>query len=117
MSKPTHAKVDRPLSPRAAQFVFEELQDKILSLQLAPGTVLSRSKLQLQFGVSSTPVRDALMKLEQIGLVDVFPQSGTRVSLISIPLARQEQFLRRSLELEVVHARAFSQDREIVHEL
>jgi DNA-binding GntR family transcriptional regulator len=117
MSKPAHAKVDRPPSPRAAQFIFEELQDKILSLQLAPATVLSRSKLQLQFGVSSTPVRDALMKLEQIGLVDVFPQSGTRVSLISIPLARQEQFLRRSIELEVVHALASSQDREIVHEL
>lgn len=117
MSRRTHSKVDRKASPGAALFVFEQLRETILSLKLAPAAVLSRLELQRQFGVSSTPVRDALMKLEQIGLVDVFPQSGTRVSLISIALARQEQFLRRSVELEVVHALASGQHREIVHEL
>jgi len=117
MSRRTHNRADRKASPGAALFVFEQLKEKVLSLKLAPATVLSRSELRRQFGVSSTPVRDALMKLEQIGLVDVFPQSGTRVSLISIPLARQEQFLRRSVELEVVHTLASGQNREIIHEL
>ncbi len=107
----------REPSQRAAHLVFEQLRAKILSLRLAPATPLSRADLQRQFGLSSTPVRDALMKLEEIGLVDVFPQSGTRVSLISIPLARQAQFLRRSIELEVVHCLALGQNREIIHEL
>src|SRR5512146_706344 len=103
MSRRRHSKADSRSSMGAARFVFEQLRDRMLSLKLAPATILSRSELQRQFGVSSTPVRDALMKLEQSGLVDVFPQSSTRVSLISIPLARQEQFLRRSVELEVVY--------------
>jgi DNA-binding GntR family transcriptional regulator len=117
MSRRTPNKDDRKASTGAAFIVFEQLKEKILSLKLTPATVLPRSELQRQFGVSSTPIRDALMKLEQISLVDIFPQSGTRVSLISIQLARQEQFLRRSIELEVVHILASSQNREFIPEL
>lgn len=56
----------------AAIQVFDQLRDMILSLALAPGTVLSRSALARQFGVSQTPVRDALMRLSAEGLVEVF---------------------------------------------
>jgi GntR family transcriptional regulator, rspAB operon transcriptional repressor len=86
----------------AAPQVFDSLREGILSLELAPGTVLSRVDLQQRFGVSSTPVRDALMRLQEEGLVEVFPQAATRVSLIDVPLARQAQFLRRALEQEAV---------------
>lgn len=98
----------RDRSQQAAPQVFEQLRDMILSLKLVPGTALSRVGLQKQFGLSSTPIRDALMRLDEEGLVEVFPQSGTFVSLINVPLARQAQFLRRSIEQEVVrvHAKA-----------
>jgi DNA-binding GntR family transcriptional regulator len=107
----------RVRSQQAAAQVFDELRDMILSLKLEPGTVLSRLRLQAQFGVSSTPVRDALMRLEAVGLVDVFPQSGTIVSLIDVALARQAQFLRRSLEQEVARTLAEKPDGGLIERL
>jgi GntR family transcriptional regulator, rspAB operon transcriptional repressor len=107
----------RVRSQQAAPQVFEQLRDMILSLKLAPGTALSRSELQRQFGLSSTPVRDALMRLDEAGLVEVFPQSGTIVSLIDVPLARQAQFLRRSIEQEAVRVLAQAPDGAVVSRL
>jgi len=97
--------------------IYEQLRDMILSLKLVPGTVLSRADLQRQFRLSSTPVRDALMRLDEAGLVEVFPQSGTIVSLIDVPLARQAQFLRRAIELEVVRTLAEAPDRALIERL
>jgi DNA-binding GntR family transcriptional regulator len=107
----------RDRTQQAAPQVFEQLRDMIVSLTLKPGTALSRSEVQLRFGVSSTPVRDALMRLEEAGLVEVFPQSGTIVSLIDVPMARQAQFLRRSIEQEVVRVLAAAPDGSLVEEL
>jgi DNA-binding GntR family transcriptional regulator len=113
------ASVSRPHGriQQAAHHVFQQLQDKILAVTLTPGTALSRSALQKQFRLSSTPIRDALMRLEEAGLVDVFPQSGTIVSLIDVPSARQAQFLRLSIELEALRKLASSPSAEIVHQL
>lgn len=102
---------------QAAHHVFEQLRDDILAITLAPGTALSRQTLQKQFGLSSTPIRDALMRLEEAGLVDVFPQSGTVVSLIDVALAREAQFLRRSIELEAVRVLASTPDTGMVRQL
>jgi len=87
----------------AAPQVLERLRDAILSLELVPGTVLARQDLADQFGVSQTPVREALLRLNEEGLVDVFPQHATLVSRIDVAAARQAHFLRRSIELELVH--------------
>lgn len=91
--------------------IMEHLREKILTLELAPGTPLSRVELQKQFGLSQTPVRDALMRLEEEGLVDVYPQYATLVSKINIPLARQTHFMRRAVEQEAVFTLAERSDR------
>src|SRR6187549_3159016 len=91
---------------QAAPQVFERLRDMIVSLLLPPGSAMSRAALAAQFGVSSTPIRDALMRLEEEGLVDVFPQHATVVSRIDVRLAQQAHFLRQALELEIVKALA-----------
>ncbi|MFG1383882.1 GntR family transcriptional regulator [Xanthobacter versatilis] len=96
----------RAATKGGAGFVFEVLRNEIISLTLAPGTMLSRQDLQDRFGFSSTPIRDALMKLQGERLVDVFPQHATVVSAINVGLARQGQFLRCSIELELVRALA-----------
>lgn len=83
--------------------VFAILREEIIGLRLKPGEVLSRLELQERFGLSSTPVRDALMRLQDEGLVAVYPQHATLVSPIDIDRARQAQFLRRSIEIELVH--------------
>ncbi len=89
-------------SRQVAVQVYEILKDRILSVSLEPGTVLSRYVLQEEFGVSQTPVRDALLRLQEDGLVDIFPQYATRVSRIDVNHARQAQFLRLSVELEAI---------------
>lgn len=91
-------------SRHASPQVFEQLRELILSLELVPGTVLSRAELAEQFGLSQTPIRDALMKLGEEGLVDIFPQHATVVSRIDLTAAKQAHFLRKSIELEVVRA-------------
>ena len=72
---------------QAAPQVFDRLRSMIISLALPPGSALSRAALAGQFGVSSTPIRDALMRLDEEGLVEVFPQYATVVSRIDVRLA------------------------------
>lgn len=90
-------------SRHAAPQVFEHLREQIVSLELAPGTALSRVTLAETYGLSQTPIRDALMRLAEEALVEIYPQHTTVVSRIDIPAARQAHFLRQSLELEIVH--------------
>ncbi|MDA8455022.1 GntR family transcriptional regulator [Acidovorax sp. GBBC 3334] len=99
-------KVRLDRSRHAAPQVFEKLREAIVNLDLAPGTVLARAELAERFGISQTPVRDALLRLGEEGLVDIFPQHATVVSRIDVPAARQAHYLRRSIELEVVRTLA-----------
>jgi DNA-binding GntR family transcriptional regulator len=102
----TPHKLDR--TRQAAPQVFEWLRASILSLELAPGTALSRTELAERFELSQTPVRDALLQLAQEGLVDIFPQHATLVSRIDIASATQAHFLRCAIELEVVRTLALA---------
>lgn len=89
-------------SRQVAVQVQEILRERILSLRLKPGEQLSRTTLQSEFGISQTPVRDALLRLQEDGLVDIYPQYATRVSRINIHHARQAQFLRLAIETEAL---------------
>jgi DNA-binding GntR family transcriptional regulator len=102
---------------QAAPQVFERLRGMIISLELPPGSPLSRAALAGQFGVSSTPIRDALMRLEEEGLVDVFPQYATVVSRVDVRLAQQAHFLRQAVELEIVRGLALRHDEAFVADL
>ncbi len=102
---------------QAAPQVFERLRGMIVSLELPPGSPLSRAELAGRFSVSSTPIRDALMRLEEEGLVDVFPQYATVVSRVDVRLAQQAHFLRQAVELEIVRALAIRHDKALAAEL
>src|SRR3954453_19236550 len=102
---------------QAAPQVFERLRGMIISLELPPGSPLSRAALAGQFGVSSTPIRDALMRLEEEGLVDVFPQYATVVSRVDVRLAQQAHFLRQAVELEIVRGLAIQREEALAAEL
>lgn len=104
-------------SRHAAPQVFAKLREAIVSLDLEPGAVLVRGELAQAFGLSQTPIRDALIQLRDEGLVDIFPQHTTSVSRIDIAAARQAHFLRRSLELEIVHVLASRPDPGLVRRL
>src|ERR1700710_3195770 len=102
---------------QAAPQVFDRLRELITSLTLPPGSPLSRNALAEQYGLSSTPIRDALMRLDEEGLVEGFPQYATVVSRIDIKRAQQAHFLRQSLELEIVRALAQEHNAALIDEL
>ncbi|MEX5728772.1 DNA-binding GntR family transcriptional regulator [Rhodovulum iodosum] len=86
----------------AAARTLDSLRRRIISLQLPPDTVLSRTELAREYDVSQTPVRDALQVLESEGLVDIQPQSRTVVTRIDPDRIAEAHFLRRAIEVEVV---------------
>jgi DNA-binding GntR family transcriptional regulator len=72
-----------PLEPRGAVLgdeVYARLGEAILDGRLAPGERLRDHELAERLGVSRTPVREALQRLERVGLVEVSPHRYTRVS-------------------------------------
>jgi DNA-binding GntR family transcriptional regulator len=82
--------------------VYANLRDRIVKLDLPPGTPLLRAELAETHGVSLTPLRDALQQLAKEGLVRIFPQSRTLVTPIDVSAVSEAQFMRIALETEVV---------------
>lgn len=89
---------DRP----AASQIFGFVRDSIVSMELQPGQMISETALAQQFGVSRTPVREALIQLANIGFVEVLPQRGTYVTKLSLAKIMEAQFIREALEVAVV---------------
>ena len=87
--------LDGPLGQR----IYTALRDAILSMSFEPGTVLRKGALCEELGVSRSPVAEALSRLSSDGLVDIVPQSATRVSRFSIPELIEESFLREAIEV------------------
>jgi DNA-binding GntR family transcriptional regulator len=85
-------------SATAAARVHERLREDILSLALPPGSSLSENDLARSFGVSRTPVREALLRLSDENLVEIVPKSGTTVSRIPYAKLGEAIVIRRALE-------------------
>ncbi len=94
----------------AAGRVYSALRAKIISLDLLPDSTLIRQDIAETYGVSQSPVREALQRLGQEGLVISYPQSRTVVSKIDVAQAQETQFLRIGVELEVAQALAAMDD-------
>lgn len=101
----------------AVQHLYDQLRSQIINLKLPPGATISKNSLAAEFGVSPTPVREALLRLAEEGLVDIFPQSRTMVSLIDVQHAREVHFLRLSVEIEVMRVLIKTIDAEGLAEL
>ena len=76
-------KENKPKKP-LSDFIFDELRNEILSGNLKPGERLMEIKYANSLGVSRTPFREAVRKLEKEGLVTVLPRRGAHVSLLSV---------------------------------
>ena len=66
------------------EIVYEELKRQILKGEIAPGHRMMEVELADDMGVSRTPVREAIRKLEKEGLVTIEPRKGAYASDISI---------------------------------
>lgn len=100
---------DRP----AASQIFGFVRDAIISMELLPGQMISETALAQQFGVSRTPVREALIQLSNIGFVEVLPQRGTYVSKFSMEKILEARFIREALEVAVVTQLATNNDEAV----
>jgi len=85
-----------------SQRTYLSLRESIMTFQLMPGEYLSKSKICAHFGISRAPVSEALTRLSLEGLVDIIPQSGTRVSLLSMKEIEEGAFLREAIEMAAV---------------
>src|SRR4249920_4234052 len=93
---------------KVTDWVYEELKTAIVGLRLAPGDPLREATLAQQLGVSKTPIREALARLEQEGLVEATSFKGAVVSGYS-PRDLEEIYELRSL-LEGVAVRGVAVD-------
>lgn len=98
MPHPSEVRAARIRGGSARRIVYEYLRTQIIELVLAPGTALSEAEIAARYGVSRTPVREALMLLADEGLVDVYPQRGTFVAPISHEDVVTAQYVREALE-------------------
>ena len=80
------------------ELVYEQLKQQILEGQILPGTRMMEIALADEMGVSRTPVREAIRKLEQDGLVVIKPRKGACASDISIEEIADTMNVREHLE-------------------
>jgi len=101
MSQPaTSASVFTPLERRPdnlAELVYARIRDRIIDASLAPGSSVTEASLATQLNVSKTPVREALLRLRQVGLVEPTTR-GVRVIEPSARRIRDAFELRADLE-------------------
>ncbi|AVF04009.1 MAG: GntR family transcriptional regulator [Devosia indica] len=94
--------------------VTNALRQAIVTLALPPGTMLDKSAICSQLGVSRFPVSEALARLADEGLVDIAPQRGSTVSLVKIADVREYMLIRKGLESEALRVLIGKHDTEVI---
>lgn len=82
--------------------VYVYLRDKILNNELKPGSKIIYEDIIKELGVSRTPLRDAINRLKQDGLIDVKPRSGSYVNLPNVKDIEDLYDVRKALELKAL---------------
>ena len=84
------------------EFIYRVIKENIMTLNLKPGECISEVELGNQLNVSRTPVREAIVRLSEEKLIDVFPQKGSFVSKIDLNLVDEALFLRDLCEKKLL---------------
>ncbi|MBL4813846.1 MAG: GntR family transcriptional regulator [Rhodobacteraceae bacterium] len=82
----------------SADLIYEKLHNAIAQMQLRPGAPVSELSLSSEYGVSRTPVREAIQRLAKEKLVEIVPKSGTFVGRIPVSALVEAIVARRALE-------------------
>ena len=97
--------------------IYNELKNQIIHLKYSFGQRLPDTELSAQFGVSRTPVREALSKLERDGFVKKTPNVGYFLSRVSIRDIKELYFVRGIIEVEGVKLALKNMDNEKIASL
>ncbi|MDR2655472.1 MAG: GntR family transcriptional regulator [Oscillospiraceae bacterium] len=82
-------------------YALRIIKDNIIRLDLEPGSMVSENELASELGLSRGPVREALMELAKVKIVDIYPQRGSVISKVNYDLIEEACFLRETLETAV----------------
>ena len=83
-------------------YALRNIKENIINLSLEPGSQISENAIAAEIGLSRTPVREALLDLSQVQIVNLYPQKKGVVSLIDFDLIDESQFMRLHLEKAVM---------------
>lgn len=111
-TRPATKKALAPAHRSRADEVYEQLKRDIAGFSLVPGDRFTENELSERLGVSRTPVRQALFRLQQEGFVEVLFRSGWRVLPFDFEQFEQLYDLRMVLETTAVH-RICADDRRV----
>lgn len=109
--------IDRQPKENNREYAYRVLRYNIMTFGLEPGEALSEAEICEQLSVSRTPVHEALTMLKSEYLVDIVPQSGSYVSLISLKHIREGVFLRSTVEPAIYRQIAGSAPVEFLKEM
>ncbi|MBO4809206.1 MAG: GntR family transcriptional regulator [Lachnospiraceae bacterium] len=101
----------------ARDFAFRVLRDNIVSLDLKPGTLISENEMAMEFGVSRTPVREAIIDLAKAGIIEILPQRGSYVSLIDPSMVEESRFVRKILDKAVIELACEIAPKDVIDEI
>ncbi|CDY73613.1 Transcriptional regulator, GntR family [Caballeronia glathei] len=96
---------DDPIKPpreKSTETVYQGLRAKILNNELRPGMQLLEQEIVALFGVSRTPVREALLRLERENLLQIIPRHGVRVRQVSLADIEDIDQIQTSLEASAI---------------
>lgn len=96
--------------PSESARAYAWLRQGILEVSLVPGAVLAESEIAASFGTSRTPVREALLRLADEGLIEVRPQRGTYVSRMRLERLEEALFVRGAVEGAILRELAARHD-------
>ena len=85
----------------SGEYALRTIKENIISLELAPGSQISESVLATEMGLSRTPVREALLELSKVKIVDIRPQKKSTIPLIDEEMVEESRFMRNLLECAV----------------
>ena len=94
--------LDRLPQESARDFAFRVLKENIVSLELKPGTLISENEIAMELGLSRTPVREAIIDLSKVSIIETIPQRGSYVALIDSKMVEESRFLRKVLDEAVI---------------
>lgn len=79
-------------------YALRIIKDNIINLELAPESLISEAELAAKLGLSRTPVREALLELDKVRIIQIVPQKRSRVAPIDYQLVEESCFMREALE-------------------
>jgi DNA-binding GntR family transcriptional regulator len=98
ITEPLGRQAYTPAPKPLTEQVYESLKEAILRVEWAPGEMLAEPELALRYGVSKTPIREALRLLVQDGWVQVVPRKGYLIRSLGLEDVREVFALRQMLE-------------------